>query len=84
MAFARAHSPKWESGMQSRKSHPRSSALRLLELQGQQTAAETALLIVCICKFFTSQFPCLQKAGIMMGIRSSGVGEMTDEVSEIP
>ena len=56
-----AHSPKWENGMQSRKSPPQVQSSRLLELQGQQTAAGTALLIVCIRKFFTPQFPCLQK-----------------------
>ena len=39
-----AHSPKWENGMQSRKSPPQVQSSRLLELQGQQTAAGTALL----------------------------------------
>lgn len=58
-----AHSHKWESWMQSQK-------------RGQQRAAETAVLpIVCVCKFFTSQFPRLQKMGIMMGL-SSRVSEM--------
>ena len=58
-----AHSPKWESGTQSQKSPPQVQCSRSLELQGQQRAAETGLPIVCVCKFFTSQFPHLQRRG---------------------